>query len=126
GSRVEYKIGVRQGHQWRLEQDALNPHQARDPFGANSVVRADGYEVPEWTLPNPNARPGDLLELGLDSKVFGDRRTVQVYVPARFRKTRRYPLLIVHDGDDFLRFAAFKEVLDNLIHRLEIPPLVAV
>jgi len=51
-------------------------------------------------------------------------RRVQVYLPARFRETRRYPLLVVHDGDDFLRFSNLKEVLDNLIHRLEIPPMI--
>jgi len=47
-------------------------------------------------------------------------------VPARFRKTRRYPLLIVHDGPDYVAFANLKTVLDNLVHRLEIPPLIAV
>jgi len=125
GSRVEYKIGLRQGHQQMLVQDPLNPHHARDPFGANSVVRADGYRVPDWTLPNPDARTGDLLDLDVQSAAFGDQRQVQVYLPARFRKTRRYPLLVVHDGADFLRFASLQTVLDNLIHRLEIPPLVA-
>jgi enterochelin esterase family protein len=45
-------------------------------------------------------------------------------LPARFRKTRRYPLLIVNDGPDYLRYASFKTVLDNLIYRLEIAPMV--
>jgi len=30
----------------------------------------------------------------------------------------------VHDGIDYLRFASLKVVLDNLIHRLEIPELI--
>jgi enterochelin esterase family protein len=47
-----------------------------------------------------------------------------VYLPARFRQSRRYPLLIVHDGADYLRYASLKVVLDNLIHRLEIAPLI--
>jgi enterochelin esterase family protein len=47
-----------------------------------------------------------------------------VYLPARFRESRRYPLLVVHDGEDYLRYAELKTVLDNLIHRLEIPPMV--
>ena len=45
-------------------------------------------------------------------------------MPARFRQSRRYPLLIVHDGGDYLRFAALKAVLDNLIQRGEVQPLV--
>ncbi len=47
-----------------------------------------------------------------------------MYVPARFRRSRRYPLLVVHDGLDYLRYASLQVVLDNLIHRLEIPPLI--
>ena len=30
----------------------------------------------------------------------------------------------MHDGEDYLRFAALKTVLDNLIHRLEVPPMI--
>ena len=45
-------------------------------------------------------------------------------MPARFRRTRRYGLLVVHDGEDYLRYAALQTVLDNLTHRLEIAPLI--
>jgi enterochelin esterase-like enzyme len=50
---------------------------------------------------------------------------VTVYLPARFRRSARYPLLIVHDGGDYLSFASAKTVLDNLIHRLDVAELVA-
>ena len=36
----------------------------------------------------------------------------------------RYPLLIVHDGRDYLDYAAAKTVLDNLIHRGEVAEMV--
>jgi enterochelin esterase family protein len=49
---------------------------------------------------------------------------VSVYLPARFRRNRRYPLLVVHDGGDYIQYAAMKIVLDNLIHRLEIPDVI--
>ena len=132
-ARIEYKFGVVQGgamgmrggqQRARLVRDSLNPHHALDPFGANSVVHTDGYDVPDFTQPDPDSRPGELHEHTLHSEAFAEERTVQVYLPARYRETREYPLLIVHDGDDFLRFAALQTVLDNLIHRLEIPPIV--
>jgi enterochelin esterase family protein len=50
---------------------------------------------------------------------------VTLYLPARFRRTARYPLLIVHDGGDYLQYAAAKTVLDNLIHRLDVAEIVA-
>jgi enterochelin esterase family protein len=42
------------------------------------------------------------------------------------RPRRRYPLLVVHDGRDYARFANLTTVLDNLIHALEIPQTIAV
>ena len=125
-ARVEYKLEVRIGDQRRLIRDPLNPHLARDPFGANSVVQGPGYRQPDWALEQANARRGEVIERRLHSRVFGDTRPLSIYLPARFRETRRYPLLVVHDGLDYLRFASFATVLDNLIHRLEIPPLIAV
>ena len=124
-SRVEYKIAVEdRGGRTQLLQDPLNQNLARDPYGANSVVYGEGYENPDWIVEDPEARPGSLEDLTFVSDVFRDPRPIQVYLPARFRRTRRYPLLVVHDGQDYLRFTDLKVVLDNLIHRLEIPPLV--
>ena len=125
-SRVEYKLEIINGdhHQWI--EDPLNPHRARDPFGANSVLAGAGYEVPEWTHEDPLARKGHLEPFEFRSRALNDVRSGHIYLPARWRKTRRYPLLVVHDGSDFMRYAGLKTVLDNLIHRLEIPSLVAV
>ncbi|MBX7100378.1 MAG: hypothetical protein K1X89_21855 [Myxococcaceae bacterium] len=123
GSRVEYKLEVvRHGHgEWI--QDPLNANKARDPFGANSVAHGEGYEIPTWIHPDPESKPGKVDELSFDSPTFG-RRGVGLYVPARFRNTRRYPLLVVHDGHDYMRYAALGSVLDNLMHRLEIPEII--
>ena len=49
---------------------------------------------------------------------------VTLYLPARFRTTTSYPLLVVHDGGDFLEYASMKTVLDNLIHRLDMAETV--
>ncbi len=125
-SRMEYKIGVSMFGRGQLVRDPLNKHTARDPFGANSVVYGDGYSPPEWSLEDPEARKGTIEDRHVDSKVFGDWRPIKVYRPARFRQTRRYPLLVVHDGFDYLGFANLQTILDNLIHRHEIPPLIAI
>jgi enterochelin esterase family protein len=122
-SRVEYKFEIVRGGHGEWIEDPLNPSRARDPFGANSVAHGTGYQVPEWIAPDPAAAPGRLDELAIDSQVFG-RRGFGVYLPARFRTTRRYPLLIVHDGHDYLRYASLGAILDNLIARLEIPDMI--
>lgn len=122
-SRVEYKFEILRGGHGEWIEDPLNPNRARDPFGANSVLQSAGYVSPEWTQPDPTARPGTLERVKVPSKAYG-QRLINVYIPARFRKTRRYPLLVVHDGTDYLNYTGMKTVLDNLIHRLEIPELV--
>lgn len=123
-SRVEYKIERVTGddHEWIM--DPLNPRLAHDPYGANSVCYGAGYRTPPWTRPDPEARAGTLDELVVPSRVFGEDRRLRVYLPARFRRSSRYPLLIAHDGEDYLRFAELQVVIDNLIHRLEIPSMI--
>jgi enterochelin esterase family protein len=126
GSRIEYKLEVeRDGHvDWIL--DPLNPVTASDPFGENSVCHGHGYVRPEWTLPDPRAPAGTVEELSVESVAFAERRKVGLYVPAQLDGARRLPLLVVHDGFDYLNYASLQVVLDNLVHRGEIPPLVAV
>ena len=123
-SRVEYKFEVIQGNQSRWIRDPFNKHLAYDPFGANSVCQGAGYKEPEWVSPDPEARAGTLEQIEIESSAFHEKRPVTLYLPARYRPRRRYPLLIVHDGGDYLRYTAFKTILDNLIHRGEIAPLI--
>ncbi|NNF61232.1 MAG: enterochelin esterase [Gammaproteobacteria bacterium] len=125
GSRIEYKFEVVSNGHRELILDPLNDVLAHDPFGANSVCQGYGYERPDWTQHDPSVRSGSLEQLHFDSAVFGEQREAVIYLPARFRKNRRYPLLVVHDGNDYLNFAALQTVLDNLIQALEIPPLIA-
>ena len=116
GSRVEYKFEIFQQGNGSWIEDPLNPNRARDPFGANSVLQGEGYQPPFWSRFDETARPGSLEPLGFARG--------QLYLPARFRRSRLYPLLVVHDGSDYLNYAGMKTVLDNLIHRLEIPELI--
>lgn len=124
GSRIEYKFDVVTDGANEWITDPLNPVTAEDPFGRNSVCRAHGYERPDWTLPDSGARPGNLESITLTGRHLRGPREVLVYLPARFRRTRQYPLMVVHDGADFLKFADLKAVLDNLIDRLEIQPMI--
>lgn len=124
-SRVEYQFEVvRDGVRESYLNDPLNPRVAQGPFGTSSVCAATGYVVPEWTLPDAESRPGELVEGGFHSKAMRRNVRFTVYVPARFIPLVQYPLLIVHDGEDYLNYASMKAVLDNLIHRGEIADLI--
>ena len=123
-SRVEYQLEVNRDGRHERINDPLNPHLAHSPLGSSSVCFAHGYEVPEWTRPDPDARHGSLVEFAVPSRALRRDTKVTLYLPARFRRTARYPLLIVHDGGDYLQYAAANTVLDNLIHRLDVAETV--
>jgi enterochelin esterase family protein len=123
-SRFEYKFEVVRDGQRHLVVDELNGVLAHDPFGANSVCQGFGYERPGWTSPDSEACQGILTTLDVYSQAFQQRRELHIYLPARFRRSRTYPLLVVHDGLDYLRYADLQNVLDNLIHRQEIPAMI--
>ena len=125
GSRVEYQLEVARGEQRERINDPLNPKVSRSPVGNSSVCYALGYVVPEWTIFDPEARPGSLVDMVVPSRALRREAKVTLYLPARFRRSASYPLLIVHDGGDYLQFAAAKTVLDNLIHRLDVAEIVA-
>lgn len=124
GSRVEYQMEVRRGEHRERVNDPLNPHRSHSPMGSSSICFAHGYRTPEWVEPDPEARPGELTHLVVPSRALRRDSQVTLYLPARFRRTATYPLLVVHDGGDFLQYAAFKTVLDNLIHRLDVAETV--
>jgi enterochelin esterase family protein len=123
-SRIEYKFGVvRSGHEEWI-YDPLNRNVAYDPFGGNSVVHCRDYVDPEWSYEIEGGAKGRFEIIEIKSESFGDRRRLRVYIPAKFRKYRRYRLLVVHDGDDYVHYSRMNHVLDNLIARNEIPPLI--
>lgn len=91
GSRVEYQVETVRGSTVVRFNDPLNTRLAHGPFGASSVCASEGYAVPEWALPDPEARAGEMVDLVVPSKALGRDQPVQVYLPARFQSAQRYP-----------------------------------
>jgi enterochelin esterase family protein len=128
GSRLEYKLEVRDSFGTRLVEDPLNWRAASHPFGANSVCEAAGYATPEWSIARDDVPTGSIYDVSSHSNELRRDATVSVYLPAGYRSDpeRRYPLVIVHDGPDYLRFAGASTVVDNLVHGgLMTPSVVA-
>ena len=124
GGRFEYKIAIgrSRGDDWVL--DPLNPARAADPFGENSVCRTWGYERPDWSKPR-GAPAGHIGTIEVNSQVFGETRTERVYLPASHSAAIAHPLVVIHDGEDFMSYADLSVSLDNLIAAGDVPPLVA-
>jgi enterochelin esterase family protein len=117
GSRIEYRMLVRHGDHVEDMLDPLNPETATGPASTMSVLRAQGYETPWWALPQPSVVPGEVTDLRFHSRALRREAHVTLYSPSRMRREDRLPLLVVHDGGDFLTHASFGTVLDNLMDR---------
>lgn len=122
-ARIEYKLAVRSHGRQRLKLDPLNTQRAPNTWGFNSELRGIGYAPPAWTQLHDDVARGNVSRHEFNSAVFGDARAVHLYRPA---EARADALLVVHDGDDYLEFARFTTVLDNLIDAGDIPPVAAV
>jgi enterochelin esterase-like enzyme len=121
---AEYKLAVSRDGREDWIVDPLNPARAGDPFGENSVSRTFGYARPAWSEPR-GAAPGRIEEIAVESRAFGETRGERVYVPAGHDPARDYPLVVIHDGADFVSYADLPVVLDNLIAVGDIPPVFA-
>jgi enterochelin esterase-like enzyme/outer membrane protein assembly factor BamB len=107
-----------------------------DPENPRSVpARQGGSEVSEIALPGYEAAdhllerdmPRGRLELQtFESETLGIGRRVHVYLPPGYDESdERYPLLIVHDGGDWVEKGLMPTSLDNLVGRRVRPVVVA-
>ena len=124
-ARFEYKFDiVRNGHgEWI--NDPLNPRLATDPFGANSICETWGYATPDWARPGLGAATGKVEHFMVKSRSFATDREVGVYLPFGYDEGHSYPLVVIHDGYDYVDHAALLPILDNLIECGDLPPLIA-
>ena len=117
GARVEYRVLIRRGADVESVLDPLNPREATGPLTTASVLEAEGYATPQWAIADPAVVPGALTDVTVPSRHLKRDVRVNVYAPARAGKSDRVPLLIVHDGTDYLKYAGMGTVLDNLMGR---------
>jgi gluconolactonase len=84
----------------------------------------DDYKPGPDSLPQPGVPHGEVtVHTFNQSKIFpGTTRTYWVYVPQQYNPAQPAPVLIVQDGN---RFNA-TNVLDNLINKKEIPPIIGI
>lgn len=122
-ARLDYKFVV--NGNWIL--DPRNPYTVSGGFGPNSELRMPGYDPPEEILHQNGVVRGTILDTTFTAATLNNSRSVRIYLPAGYESsTERYPLVLFHDGLDYLALGSAANVLDNLIHQRRIPPCIAV
>ena len=107
--RMEYQLALRYPDAGPvLVPDPANPLRADGPFGEKSVIEFPGYRPPAW-LAAGDGPPPVTTGLAVPSRVLGARVPVELWRSPGGRRRRPgdpLPMLVVHDGPEYARYAA--------------------
>ncbi|MDT8324265.1 MAG: alpha/beta hydrolase-fold protein [Bacteroidota bacterium] len=122
-ARLDYKLVVDKN--WML--DPRNPLTITSGYGPNSELRMPDYLPPQEIQPQQHIAGGSLVDTQFTSAALQNTREARIYLPAGYAQSEeRYPVVLFHDGPDYLSLARTATILDNLIHERRIPPCIAV
>ncbi len=95
-------------------------------LGEGSELRMPGWEVPDHLAePAEDAPRGELDSFHFRSELLENDRRVRLYLPPGYGEGEaRYPLVLVHGGDDALDEAQMDRSLDNLIAGGDVAPMI--
>ena len=123
-ARLDYKF-VLNGSNWIL--DPRNPNTVTGGFGPNSELRMPAYIMPPEIAYYPNIAHGSTEDTLFYSINMGNSRTIRVYLPSGYQfSSASYPIILFHDGLEYTTLGSAINVLDYLIDRDLIEPVIAV
>jgi len=121
-ARIEYKFVV--NNNWIL--DPKNPNSFKGGTGVNSEFRMPAYVIsPEisWYAVIPH---GIIRDTSFYSKKLNNTRPVKIYLPPDYSSQKQYPVIVFHDGIEYVTLANITNILDYLIAHHEIEPVIGV
>jgi enterochelin esterase family protein len=116
--RLEYLIGI----DGAFQPDPANPLRAPGPFGDKSVIEWPEYAAPAWLEPSVEAGPVEPVELRCRRLV---ARVLVLLYETPAPPGPDAPLLVVHDGPEYARYAGLTRFLDAMSWAGRIPPMRA-
>jgi len=123
-ARLDYKF-VLDGSDWIL--DPLNPYTCQGGFGPNSELRMQSYVVPPELSFYPDIPHGTIKDTTFRSAVLGNSRALKIYLPPGYNtSTDEYPIILVHDGLEYISLAKTNNIFDYLIAQQKIVPVIGI
>ncbi|MGD9487318.1 MAG: alpha/beta hydrolase-fold protein [Calditrichaceae bacterium] len=123
-ARLDYKF-VLNGSNWIL--DPRNPLTVTGGYGPNSELRMPGYIFPEEINYRPELSHGTLIDTTFYSANLNNSRKIRVYLPPFYNSSsERCPVIIFNDGLEYISLANANNVLDYMINRGYIKPVIGV
>ncbi|MDZ7269944.1 MAG: alpha/beta hydrolase-fold protein [candidate division KSB1 bacterium] len=123
-ARLDYKFVIN-NTTWLL--DPRNPYRVSGGFGPNSELRMPAYVPPPEIQYDPAIPHGSLHDTTFFSVALNHSRVIRVYTPPDYAATSaHYPVVLFHDGLEYLTLAQANNVIDYLIAHNRIVPILAV
>ncbi len=121
-ARLDYKLI--NGSNWIL--DPKNPLTCPGGFGPNSELRMPAYPDQPELIGNADIPKGTIFDTTFTSKALNNSRVIKVYLPPDYSPTVQYPVILFHDGIDYVNLAKTPVIIDRLIAMNRIRPIIAV
>jgi enterochelin esterase family protein len=126
-ARIEYAIARESTEDDALHLDPENPRTVEGFSRSYSELRMPAYPDAPELLDDPSIPRGRLVETEIESRIRGNRRKILVYLPAGYEDgDRRYPTAYFGDGSDYVSRVPVPRILDYVIARGGVRPLVGV
>lgn len=115
--------------------DPLNPKRWREDsksvdaqeYRGSSILEMPGAPPQPWIIRRPGIPAGQVEKRRFKSAILKNEREIAIYLPPRYSPhAKPYPLLVVFDEEAYLTLVPTPTILDNLIWKKRIPPMVAV
>ncbi len=121
-ARLDYKFII--DGNWIL--DPKNPYTCTGGFGPNSELRMPSYVFPPEISYYSNIPHGVILDTSFFSSNLNNTRAVKIYLPPGYSAQNQYPVIVFHDGLEYISLANANNIFDYLIAHHEIDPLIGV
>ena len=107
-------------------RDPFNPRPFLSP-PTSAIVELPAAPPQPWIKRLPDAPQGEVKSQKIKSEILKEERVIRVYTPPGYDpKAKPYGLLIYFDGEVVPLIVPLPTILDNLIAKEKIPPMVAV
>jgi len=122
-ARLDYKYVIN-GSNWIL--DPRNPYTCVGGYGPNSELRMPAYVVPPEIAYYSSIPHGTIRDTSFYSINLGNTRQVKIYLPPGYDVQKQYPVILFHDGPEYISLGNTNNIFDYLIYHQEIKPLIGI
>jgi len=123
-ARLDYKL-VTGGSDWIL--DPRNPKTCVGGYGPNSELRMGANTQPPEVLYYAVIPHGTIKDTSFHSTVLNNTRPMKIYLPPSYPVAgMEYPVILFHDGPEYISLSAANTILDYLISHQMINPVIGV